>query len=46
MEELATETKTSYLKQTLGEEYKYAEAAEAIRKIRGLQMRSFYSLEY
>jgi protease-4 len=46
MEELAAETKTSYLKQTLGEEYKYAEAAEAIRKIRGLQMRSFYSLEY
>lgn len=46
MEELAAETKAIYLRSTLGEEYKYAEAAASVLKLTGMQMRCFYSLEF
>lgn len=46
MEEFTTQTKSAYLRETLGEEYKYVQAADAIRQLKGMQMRSLYTLEF
>ena len=45
MDEITAEAKISYLKSSLGEEYKYVEEAAKLQRIKGMQMRSFYSIE-
>ncbi len=46
MEDLSGDVKTWYMKENLGDEYKYVKAAQDILEVKGLQTRTFYSVEF